>query len=92
MTNVSLPKSTDNPALEAKHILCCYHNATGRIQIIRFSNTAPHRLEKVVFPGERFLFNAMPEFKLEVHSNPSTNTTSTVTALLPCSELQVSMS
>ena len=48
-------------------ILCCYINQTQRIQIAKLlSSTAEDRV-KVVFPGERFLFEATTDNKLEVY-------------------------
>ena len=49
-------------------ILCCYINATNNIQIIRIANITNWYFERVVFPGQRLLFEAMPEGTLEIHT------------------------
>lgn len=49
-------------------ILCCYINATNNIQIIRIANITNWYFERVIFPGQRLLFEAMPEGALEIHT------------------------
>lgn len=49
-------------------ILCCYVNATSQIQIVRISNILNWYFERVVFPGQRLVFEAVPEAILEIHS------------------------
>lgn len=49
-------------------ILCCYVNATSQIQIARITNISNWYFERVVFPGERLLFEALPEAQLEIHT------------------------
>ena len=56
-----LPSNSTNP------ILCCYVNATSRIQIARITNVANWYFERVVFPGQRLVFEALPEAQLEIH-------------------------
>jgi hypothetical protein len=56
-----LPSHSTNP------ILCCYVNATSRIQIARIANIASWYFERVVFPGQRLVFEALPEAQLEIH-------------------------
>ena len=50
-------------------ILCCYINYTNEIQIGRISNIADWYLERVVFPGQRLLFEAPKAAELEIYSN-----------------------
>ncbi len=47
--------------------LCCYLNSTHKMQLVRLSDKNNCRLEKVVFPLERLLFEANPNKKLEVY-------------------------
>lgn len=47
-------------------IICSYINATRRIQVIRITNAPKLQFEKVIFPGQRLLFEAVPEAKLEI--------------------------
>ena len=58
--------------LLSKHparILCCYVNATSTIQIARIANIPSWYFERVVFPWQRLLFEALPEAQLEVHTS-----------------------
>ncbi|MEM8502906.1 MAG: DUF1830 domain-containing protein [Cyanobacteria bacterium P01_D01_bin.1] len=49
-------------------LLCCYVNVTSKIQIARVSNIPNWYFERVVFPGQRLLFEALPAAKLEIHT------------------------
>lgn len=49
-------------------MLCYYANATNQIQVVRVSNIANWYFEKVVFPGQRLMFEAAPEAVLEIHT------------------------
>ena len=55
------------PSHSNEQILCCYVNATSRIQIARITNIANWYFERVVFPGQRLVFEALPEAHLEIH-------------------------
>lgn len=47
--------------------LCYYGNFTSEIQIARVKNIPNLNFERVVFPGDRLLFEAVPEAQLEVY-------------------------
>ncbi|MCC3429541.1 MAG: DUF1830 domain-containing protein [Microcoleus sp. PH2017_29_MFU_D_A] len=47
-------------------ILCWYLNTTSQMQIARITNIPNWYFERTVFPGERFLFEALPSAQLEV--------------------------
>ncbi len=49
-------------------VLCCYVNATSQIQIARITNIPNWYFERVVFPGQRLMFEALPEALLEIHT------------------------
>jgi hypothetical protein len=49
-------------------IVCCYVNATSHIQIARITNVPNWYFERVVFPGQRLLFEAVMEAQLEIHT------------------------
>ena len=66
-----------------RNILCLHINITRKIQIIRIPNIPNCHLERVVFPGQRLMFEAVPEAKLEIC------TTETVTILVPCQQLRI---
>jgi hypothetical protein len=57
------------PGKEEREILCCYVNATSKAQIARITNIPNWYLEHVVFPGERFFFEALPEAELEIYQS-----------------------
>ena len=50
------------------HILCSYKNKTPTVQIIRITNIPNWYFERVVFPGEMLLFEALPEAVLEIYN------------------------
>jgi Domain of unknown function (DUF1830) len=49
-------------------ILCYYANVTNQIQLIRIANILNWHFEKVMFPGQRLMFEARPEAVLEIHT------------------------
>ena len=59
---------TINQVISEPHtrILCWYLNTTNKLQIARITNIPDWYFERMVFPGERFLFEALPEAQLEV--------------------------
>jgi hypothetical protein len=56
------------PSNNKDQILCCYVNATSQIQVARITNIPNWYFERVVFPGQRLLFEAMSEALLEIHT------------------------
>lgn len=68
-------------------ILCFYINTTSRIQVIRITNIPNFHLERVVFPGQRLIFEAIANAKLEVHTNE--NATAICADTIPCHRLQM---
>lgn len=56
------------PSDESNRIVCCYVNATSKIQIARSSNTGNWYFERVVFPGQRLVFEAPSQAVLEIHT------------------------
>jgi len=74
-------------ANESEQILCYYTNTTHQIQIVRSLHTAKHCFERVVFPGQRLLFEAMPEAQIEIHTG--TTVTAILSDRIPCSRLRV---
>jgi hypothetical protein len=54
-----------------RQILCGYTNNTSQIQIIRISNITNWYFERVAFPKEMLLFEALPEAELEIHTSTS---------------------
>ena len=64
MTQILDPVPSERP----NHILCCYVNATSKIQIARITNISNWYFERVVFPGQRLIFEALPEALWEIHT------------------------
>ncbi|UZQ53820.1 DUF1830 domain-containing protein [Trichothermofontia sichuanensis B231] len=57
-----LPPDSTNP------VVCCYVNATSKIQVARITNIPNWYFERVVFPGQRLIFEALPTALLEIHT------------------------
>jgi hypothetical protein len=75
------------PSRYQRKILCCYANNTSQIQIARIANIANWYFERVIFPKQRFLFEALPEAELEVYTYSSPTTL--LTARLRCKSLEI---
>ena len=78
-----LPQST-----EEGRIICCYVNATSRIQVARITNIPNWYFERVVFPGQRLVFEAMLEAQLEIHCGMMA--TAILSDTIPCTDLRMS--
>jgi hypothetical protein len=68
--------------------LCCYVNATSQIQVARITNIPNWYFERVVFPGQRLVFEAMPEALLEIHTGMMAS--AIISDTIPCDRLRVS--
>ncbi|NJN86027.1 MAG: DUF1830 domain-containing protein [Leptolyngbyaceae cyanobacterium SL_7_1] len=71
----------------SEHVLCCYVNATSKIQIVRISNVANWYFERVVFPGQRLIFESLSEALLEIHSGMMAS--SILSDTIPCDRLRL---
>ncbi len=76
-----LPSNTDSK------ILCCYVNATSQIQIARICNIPNWYFERVVFPGQRLVFEAMSAAALEIHTGMMAS--AILSDTIPCDRLQI---
>ncbi len=54
-------------------ILCFYINTTNQIQSIRLTNMPNLTWERIAFPGERLMFEALPDAQLEIKSSEVPN-------------------
>ncbi|MGV0023703.1 DUF1830 domain-containing protein [Phormidesmis priestleyi] len=70
-----------------ERILCYYVNVTNRLQMAQIKNVPGFRFERLVFPQQRLLFEAIPEAMLEVHTQTTAN--STPSERISCFRLQV---
>jgi hypothetical protein len=68
-------------------ILCCYVNATNHIQIARITNIPNWYFERVVFPGQRLVFEAMQGALVEIHTGMMAS--AILSDTIPCTRLQV---
>jgi hypothetical protein len=66
-------------------ILCCYVNATSQIQIARITNVPNWYFERVVFPGQRLVFEADPIAVVEIHSGMMAS--AILSDTIPCQKL-----
>lgn len=75
------------PTNSVHPIVCCYVNATNRIQVARITNIPNWYFERVVFPGQRLIFEALAEALLEIHCGMMAS--AILADTIPCDRLQV---
>ncbi|MGC1245517.1 MAG: DUF1830 domain-containing protein [Spirulinaceae cyanobacterium] len=75
------------PQSETSSVLCCYVNATSQIQIARITNVTNWYFERVVFPGQRLVFEALPQALLEIHSGKMAS--AILSDTIPCERLRI---
>lgn len=71
----------------SERLTCSYINATSSIQVARITNIENWYFERVVFPGQRLMFEAVPEAKLEIHTGMMAS--SILADTIPCEKLRV---
>ena len=71
----------------SEQILCCYTNTTKFLQITRSKDNPAWNFERIVFPGERLLFEALPNVMLEVYT--CTMGRQSISAKITCDYLRV---
>lgn len=76
------------PGDQSSYVVCCYVNATSKIQIGRISNIPNWYFERVVFPGQRLVFEAPPEAVLEIHTGMMAS--AIISDHIPCERLSIS--
>lgn len=75
------------PSDQNNSILCCYVNATSQIQIARIANVPNWYFERVVFPGQRLVFEAHQSAVLEIHSGMMAS--AILSDTIPCTKLKL---
>ncbi|MBD2678983.1 MULTISPECIES: DUF1830 domain-containing protein [Nostoc] len=75
------------PPEQSGKILCCYINATSKIQVARISNIANWYFERVVFPGQRLVFEAPRKAQLEIHTGMMAS--AILSDTIPCDRLML---
>jgi hypothetical protein len=73
------------PSGQTNFLLCCYVNASSHIQIARITNIPNWYFERVVFPGQRLVFEALPQAQLEIHTGMMAS--SILSDTIPCERL-----
>lgn len=68
-------------------ILCYYTNSSKQLQTIKLQNNPHLSLDRIVFPGEKFIFEALPEGLLEIYTFTATGLQLLQT--IACSRLEV---
>ena len=68
-------------------LFCCYVNATSQIQVARITNIPNWYFERVVFPGQRLVFEALPSAQLEIHTGMMAS--SIISDTIPCEQLSI---
>ena len=76
------------PEDKDKILLCCYVNATSQIQVARITNIEDWYFERVVFPGQRLVFEAMSHAILEIHTGMMAS--AILSDTIPCHRLCMS--
>ncbi|VEP15948.1 conserved hypothetical protein [Hyella patelloides LEGE 07179] len=66
MISTSLPQKTN-------FIICSYVNVTSTIQIARIANIEHWYLERVIFPGQRLIFEAPANAIVEIYTSQLAN-------------------
>lgn len=75
------------PSDDNNAVLCCYVNATSQIQIARITNIPNWYFERVVFPGQRLVFEANVEAILEIHTGMMAS--AILSDTIPCKKLRL---
>ena len=68
-------------------IVCCYINATSKIQVARITNVPDWYFERVVFPGQRLMFETVTAAQLEIHTGMMAS--SILSDTIACSSLEI---
>ena len=75
------------PNDQKNSILCCYVNATSQIQVVRITNVVNWYFERVVFPGQRLVFEALRDALLEIHTGMMAS--AILSDTIPCERLSL---
>ena len=75
------------PSNNSNQILCCYVNTTSHIQIAKIGNIPNWYFERVVFPGQRLVFEPVVGASMEIHTGAVVS--SILSDTIPCERLQI---
>jgi hypothetical protein len=83
MSQIIDPLPSDN----SDRIVCSYRNVTSKIQVGRITNVPNWYFERVIFPGQHLVFEAIPEAQLEIHTGMMAS--AILSDTIPCYRLRV---
>ena len=87
-SSVAMSQTLDHlPSDENNRVLCCYVNATSQIQVARITNISNWYFERVVFPGQRLVFESHCGGILEIHSGMMAS--AILSDSIPCKKLAI---
>ncbi|MBD2021499.1 DUF1830 domain-containing protein [Leptolyngbya sp. FACHB-36] len=75
------------PTPWSDRILCCYVNTTTQLQQARIEHVSGGLFERLVFPQQRLLFEAVPDAVLEIYIHIANS--ASLLEQIPCLRLQV---
>lgn len=78
------------PPNDPDRLTCCYVNTTNKIQVARITNIPNWYFERVVFPGQRLMFESLPEAQLEIHTGMMAS--AILSDTIPCYRLRLHQS
>ncbi|MBD2138515.1 DUF1830 domain-containing protein [Anabaena sp. FACHB-1237] len=76
------------PPEHSGKFLCCYVNVTSKIQVARICNIPNWYFERVVFPGQKLVFEAPLEAQMEIHTGIMAS--AIISDTIPCDRLAIS--
>jgi Domain of unknown function (DUF1830) len=83
-----MPQILDSlPQDDTENICCCYVNSTSQMQIARITNIHNWYFERVVFPGQKLIFEAPSYGYLEIHTGMMAS--SILSDKIPCKQLTI---
>jgi hypothetical protein len=68
-------------------ILCYWANVSNQVQVVRIGNIPTWYFERVMFPGQRLMFEAWSEAVLEIHTGAVAS--ALLSDKIPCYVLRV---
>ncbi len=85
---VNLAKNPINSSFQDAELLLCYYaNQTQQLQVIKITDKPDLNFERVIFPGQRLMFQAPSTSQLQVYSRTAIAALAQET--IPCQDLQV---
>ena len=71
-------------------LTCSYVNATNTIQVGRIANIEHWYFERVIFPGQRLIFEAPDDSVLEIYTSQCAN--AILAERIPCQNIKINNS